>query len=163
MFLQNGQSTSKTESPLRPFGESIGRFWRVHFLSGKIVQENCGFPPCIYNADRLVVFRGLHPCLHGSACVLFQMNSCGLLVEDLRSSIFRCLDDRFPARPSRRSFSAPQIEEGRKIAENRALTDVNRRCSGLMPDFLQLIDVNAGGLRPKTAREFKIQFSVRRC
>ena len=69
-FPHNGQYTSKTESPLRPFGESIGRFWRVHFLSGKI--ENCGFLPCISDADRFAVFRGVHPCLHVSV-FLFQI------------------------------------------------------------------------------------------
>ena len=38
-------------------------------------------------------------------------------------------------------------EKGGKFAENRTLTDVNRRYFGLMADFLRLIDVNAGGLR----------------
>ena len=34
-----------------------------------------------------------------------------------------------------------------KIAENRALIDVNRRYfGGLIADFLRLIDVNTGGL-----------------
>ena len=33
-----------------------------------------------------------------------------------------------------------------KIAENRALIDVNRRYFGSIADFLRLIDVNAGGL-----------------
>ena len=49
-------------------------FRRVHwqvlestFLSGKIVQKNCGFLPCISNADRSAVFRGVHPYLHGRA------------------------------------------------------------------------------------------------
>ena len=54
---------------------------------------------------------------------------------------------------------------GGKIAENRALTDVNRvdAISGLMVDFLRLIDVNAGGLRLKKGQgilhlEFCIDF-----
>ena len=43
-------------------------------------------------------------------------------------------------------------ENGRKFAENRTLTDVNRKrdaISGLMADFLRLIDANVGGLRLK--------------
>ena len=40
-------------------------------------------------------------------------------------------------------------ESGGKFAEDRTLTDVNRRYLGLMAHFLQLIDVYAGGLRLK--------------
>ena len=40
-------------------GESIGR-------SGRSVQENCGVLPCISDADRFTVFRGVHACLHRS-------------------------------------------------------------------------------------------------
>ena len=41
-------------------------------------------------------------------------------------------------------------KNGGKIAENRALTGVNRRYfGGFVTDFLRLIDVNAGGFRLK--------------
>ena len=42
-FLQKMRCFRKTDSPRAkwrvPFGKSIGRFWRVHFLSGKMVQK----------------------------------------------------------------------------------------------------------------------------
>ena len=72
-FLQRCDASAKRDSPRAkrrvhygPFGQSIGRLWRVHFLSGNIVQEHCGFLPCISDADHLAVFRGVHLCLHGS-------------------------------------------------------------------------------------------------
>ena len=62
-------------------GESITAFWRVHwqvlestFLVRKDCPRNLRVPPCISDADRFAVFRGVHSCLHGSACVLFQIN-----------------------------------------------------------------------------------------
>ena len=39
--------------------------------------------------------------------------------------------------------------QGGKIAENRPLTDVHRRYSGFVANFLWLINVNAGVVRPK--------------
>ena len=61
-------------------GESITAFWRAHWqvlqstlLVRKDCQKNCGFLPCISNADRFAVFRGVHLCLHGRARVLFQI------------------------------------------------------------------------------------------
>ena len=57
IFPQNGLSTSKAESPLRPF-------WRVHWrvlesttIVWKMVQQNWGLLPCISDADSFAVFR----------------------------------------------------------------------------------------------------------
>ena len=70
IFLQNAvfrkmDSPRAKRSPLRPFGESIGRFWRVHFLSGKIVQENSGCPASLAQIaalcfeESILVFMGV--------------------------------------------------------------------------------------------------------
>ena len=50
------------------FGESIGRLWRVHFLSRKSGLENFGVLPCFSDADRFAVFRRVHPCLDVNVC-----------------------------------------------------------------------------------------------
>ena len=56
-------------------------FWKVHwqvlestFLVRKECPRKLRVPPSISDADRFVVFRGVHPCLHGSAYVLFLIN-----------------------------------------------------------------------------------------
>ena len=53
------------ESPLAGFGECTS--------SGSCPRK-LRVPPCISDADRFAVFRGVNPCLHGSTCVLFQIN-----------------------------------------------------------------------------------------
>ena len=49
------------ESPLAGFGEYTSCLERV--------SKNCGFLPCISDADSFVGLRGVHPCLHRSVCV----------------------------------------------------------------------------------------------
>ena len=46
-FRRTDSPRAKRRVHYSPFGESIGRFWKVRFLSGKIFQENIGFLPCI--------------------------------------------------------------------------------------------------------------------
>ena len=62
-------------------GESITVFWKVHwqvlestYLVGKDCPRKLRVPPCISDADRFAVFRGVHSCLHGSAYNMFQTN-----------------------------------------------------------------------------------------
>ena len=76
-FCKTDRPRAKRRVHYGPFGESIGKFWRVHFLSGRIVQKICGFlPPAslTQSADRFAVFRGVHPRLHGSVCSVPNKN-----------------------------------------------------------------------------------------
>ena len=63
----SAQRTVHEESITALF-DSLLAGWRVHLLSGKNVQETCGSLPCISDADRFAVFRGVHPCFRGSVC-----------------------------------------------------------------------------------------------
>ena len=70
-YSKNATLLQKTDSPRAKrrvhcghFGESNWQVLESTYLFRQIVQENCGFLPCISDADRFACF----PCLHGSVC-----------------------------------------------------------------------------------------------